>query len=273
MSKIDTYQNELRKIIADVLSTKKDDKLVNYLTSKSNLPSPRGNLELANTFSQIISELSSKEMDQIWDICTRFVKISVKDAPVNDPKEFLTFCGVIGIGTIGSMNENLTMKTLNLLKKSAEDSRWRTREAVAQALTKIIKREPQKALEELTTWIGKDNWLIMRAIAAGIADPDVLRENNELAEFGLDLHSEIFKRILQSVDRQSEEFKVLKKGLAYTLSVIVAALPGRGFEMIESLLFTDDADITWIVKQNLNKNRLKRDYSKRIDQITKKINL
>ncbi|HUT82099.1 MAG TPA: HEAT repeat domain-containing protein [Candidatus Bathyarchaeia archaeon] len=273
MSKIDTYQNELHKIISEILSSKKDDKLINYLTSHSNLPSPRGNLELANTFSQVISELSSKEMEQIWDICLRFVKISAKEAPVNDPKEFLTFCGVIGIGVIGSANDNLTLKALNLLKKSAEDSRWRTREAVAQALTKIIRREPELARDELKTWIGKDNWLIMRAVAAGIADPEILRENGELAEFGLDLHSEIFKRVLQSTNRQSDEFKVLKKGLAYTLSVVVAAIPGRGFEMIENLIFIDDVDITWIVRQNLNKNRLKRDYSKRIDQIKKKIDL
>lgn len=273
MNKIDTYQNELQSIFGELLTNKKDDKLITYLTSNSNLPSPRGNLELANVFSQIIGGLTIKEMDLMWDICLRFVKISAKEAPVNDPKEFLVFCGVIGIGTIGAANENLTLKALNLLKKSAEDSRWRAREAIAQALSKIIRREPEKSIPELKSWIGKDNWLVMRAVAAGIADPEILRENKDLAEFGLDLHYEIFERIIQSSNKQSEEFKVLKKGLAYTLSVVVAASPGRGFEMIENLLFVDDDDITWIIKQNLNKNRLKRDFSKRIEQITKKINL
>ena len=54
----------------------------------------------------------------------------------------------------------------------------------------------------------------------------------------------------------SEDFEVLKKGLAYCWSVAVVAYPEKGKKLIEKWVKTRDKDICWVMKQNLKKNRL-----------------
>jgi hypothetical protein len=59
-------------------------------------------------------------------------------------------------------------------------------------------------------------------------------------------------------DRRSEEFKILRKGLAYCWSVAVAAHPQAGRAAMEAWFACDDRDVRWIMKQNLRKKRLER---------------
>jgi hypothetical protein len=92
------------------------------------------------------------------------------EAPVNSPMEFLVFCGAHGIGVLGSLLEFFRKASVRL-KQLASDPRWRTREGVAMAIQTLIMKQPQKTLEKLEEWIEDDNWLVMRASAAGVAEP------------------------------------------------------------------------------------------------------
>jgi hypothetical protein len=56
----------------------------------------------------------------------------------------------------------------------------------------------------------------------------------------------------------------LKQGLDYSLSVIVCAVPREGFEYMRQLAEQQDADILWIVKENLKKNRLLKNFPEEI---------
>jgi hypothetical protein len=51
---------------------------------------------------------------------------------------------------------------------------------------------------------------------------------------------------------------VLRKGLAYGWSVVVAAQPSIGKRRMERWIRSQDSDVRWIMKQNLKKNRLLR---------------
>jgi hypothetical protein len=62
----------------------------------------------------------------------------------------------------------------------------------------------------------------------------------------------------------------LKQGLGYSLSVIVCAVPEEGFEYMRQLAGTQDADILWIVKENLKKNRLLKNFPEEVAS-TKKL--
>jgi hypothetical protein len=61
-----------------------------YLQEESGLPGPRGNLELAQAFA----DLGDEEKIQ------KYLLIKQEEAPVNSAKMFLTFCGVVGLGTL-----------------------------------------------------------------------------------------------------------------------------------------------------------------------------
>ncbi len=57
-------------------------------------------------------------------------------------------------------------------------------------------------------------------------------------------------------ERGSDEFRVLRQALSYCCSVVVAAHPQDGKPMLERWAGSADADIHWIVKENLKKTRL-----------------
>ena len=99
----------------------------------------------------------------------------------------------------------------------------------------------------------------MRAIAATVADPSLL-ENEEMAIWALSLHRKILGQVLETQDRKSEEFKTMRKALGYTLSVVVRAHPREGFEFMTQLIDTQDDDVKWILKENLKKKRLERNF-------------
>ena len=74
-----------------------------------------------------------------------------------------------------------------MLRKLASDPRWRVREAVAMGIQKLLTKQSQKTLKKLDNWIADNEWLTMRAIAAGVAEPPIL-EDNKIAHAALELH-------------------------------------------------------------------------------------
>lgn len=54
----------------------------------------------------------------------------------------------------------------------------------------------------------------------------------------------------------AEHFRVLSKGLEYSLSVFVASEPEAGFAMLEKFAKSRDTRMIKIVKSNLGKSRL-----------------
>jgi hypothetical protein len=91
----------------------------NYLMNESGLPGPRGNLELAQAFAEIGNE----------NLIKKYLSIKPAEAPVNSAKMFLTFCGVVGLGTLIN---NGKREYLPQLRVFASDQRWRIREGVCE---------------------------------------------------------------------------------------------------------------------------------------------
>ena len=187
-------------------------------------------------------------------------------APVNNPRELIPFCGAVGMGAFGAACPTMFAKVMTALRSSANDPRWRMREAVPMALQRLIAARPQETLNALKLWITEGNPLEMRAAAAGVAEPALLQDT-AAARAALELHEAIFCRMPEFDDRESDEFKVLRKGIGYTLSVVVQALPEEGFPLMRQLIPTQDKDVLWIVKENLKKNRLVKNFPAQVESI------
>src|SRR5512133_2133685 len=121
MSKIDTYRQEIKTI-------SEESELRSFLLASSNLPGPRGNLELAYAAAEEIPAA----------LLIEWTTLSAEDAPVNTALEFLTFCGVLGQGRLYNEGD---ARALDRIIHAASDSRWRTREAAADALQQIGKKD------------------------------------------------------------------------------------------------------------------------------------
>lgn len=266
MNRKESYKEHLTDLTNEFLKTGNAENLARYLTSNSNLPGPRGNLELAEVFADVVEEHARGESEKLWNLCMKLTQFSPVEAPVNSPEEFLVFCGARGFGVLGSSSA-LFQKALSRLKELASDPRWRTREGVAMAIQSLIRKQPQKTLKELENWIENDNWLVMRAAAAGVAEPALLK-NKQMAKSAFELHKKIFAKVVNAQERKPE-IKTLKQGLGYSLSVVVSAIPREGFEFMRQLVDTQDAGILWIVRENLRKNRLIKNFPEEVASIKK----
>jgi hypothetical protein len=212
-----------------------------FLLANSGLPGPRGNIELA----QAAAELSDEGRFLAW------LTLDPDQAPVNSPAEFLHFCGVLGLGKLVSQGQSQYLQRLRVL---AGDPRWRTREAVAMALQRLGKADMDSLLATAGIWV-HGSYFEKRAAVAALAEPVLLADPRH-AEPVLEVLDIATLAIPQSKDRKEPGFQVLRKGLAYAWSVVVAAYPQAGKPRMEAWLSHTDPDIHWIMKENLGKKRL-----------------
>ena len=233
MSKTEYYRTTLRSL-ADW-----DD----FLLIESRLPGPRANLELVSVVANEGTEAQFKH----------FLTFDAERFPANTPGEFLAVCGAVGLGRLLAQGDCSVLETL---RKCASDSRWRVREGVAMALQRLGDTDVGRLLSEMERW-SRGNFLEMRAAAASLCEPRLLKQK-EYAKQTLVLLDRITASISSSTDRNTDEFKALKKSLGYCWSVVVAANPAVGMPLMEHWFSTADRDIRWIMRENLKKKRLER---------------
>ncbi len=269
MGKKEQYFLELRPLYNKFISTGSSQELSLYLVKNSALPGRRANLELASAFKDLIAELSILNPERTIHLLLDLISNSSEIAPTNNPKEFLPFCGIWALGSIGTSCTQYFSKCVQVLHESCSDVRWRIREAAAKGLSMLYDTFPLKIYQLYLAWIKPLNesqkFLVQRAIVASLAESSYL--NQELqSNQAFELHKIIITSIynLDDDQRKSEEFKTLKKGLSYTLSVIVYFNPDKGWPFITETIKKSDKDVYWILKQNLTKNRLVKNFPKEV---------
>jgi len=198
---------------------------------------------------------------QAWDLCSRLAGLSLERAGQNTPGEFVAFCGVRGEGALGTVSVNFLESAMEALREHSGDDRWRIRESVAASIQTLLAKSPEKVLRELESWVVADHWLEMRAVAAGVAEPALMKDP-KLADAAFKLHRKALDSVLRSDYRKPAEFKALRQTLGYSLSVVAVAKPVESFELMKELLKSGDGVALWIVRENLKKNRLRRGFPK-----------
>ncbi len=227
------------------------------LMENSNLPGPRGNLELAHSFAESIAAMHVDDWQ--WDFIMEMAGMSAKDAPVNTPGEFLPFCALLALGAMygNGLPRPRRRSALATLIAASSDVRWRVREGVAQGLQLIGERNPAALQTIVTDWLPAASLLEMRAIAAGLAHPPLLGDA-AFALFSVGTARTILTTFTRADERarKTEAFKILRQGLAYCLSVYTAHCPAEGFTLMRRSAAVRDSDMAWIIKENLKKKRL-----------------
>jgi hypothetical protein len=231
MSKIYLYKNEFLNA----------QNQIQYLLDHSNLPGPRGNLELLFAAQEVGDEL-------FFQNCLKYEE---SIAPTNTPGEFVATCGAAGLGKLIVQGK---VEYFEQLKNLAADNRWRVREGVSFALQYLGKQNMDLLLTEIKKWMN-ENLFVQRAIVAGSCEPVMLKNKNHAGQV-LDCLAKIMKNIQKIVNREDESFRVLKKSLGYGLSVAMVSYPEKGKRIFAEFTKLKDKDIQWILKENLKKNRL-----------------
>jgi hypothetical protein len=233
VSKVETYRQALKALT----------EWEPYLLAESGLPGPRGNLELAAAFA---AESSSA-------LIRRYAALLPEAAPGGTAREFLAFCGVLGLARFVIAGDE---KAIRLLRARAADPRWRVREAVAMALQTLGDTDMARLLEITEDW-STGSFFEQRAAVAALCEPRLLREKGN-AKATLMTLDRITNSLSRTKGRGEEGFRVLRQALGYGWSVAVVALPEEGKRRMERWLGSPDPDVRWIVSENLKKARLAR---------------
>jgi hypothetical protein len=214
-----------------------------FLMQESGLPGPRGNLELLQAVAD----------EGTLDLFQRYLSFTPDRASTNSPEGFLAMCGVVGLGRLLAEGDR---DQLAVLRACANDPRWRVREAVAMGLQRWGDVDLPALLKAMSGWV-KGTLLERRAVAAGVCEPRLLMDPKH-ARQALKLLDTITASIVREPDRRAADFKTLRQALGYCWSVAVVASPIDGKPVMEKWLVNADADVVWIMRENLKKNRLKR---------------
>ncbi|MGO9310625.1 MAG: hypothetical protein ACLQDL_16585 [Spirochaetia bacterium] len=243
-------------------------KLRTLLEENSGLPGPRANLELAHSFAAAVGRMHLEEWQ--WEFLLQTAATSPTKAPVNTPGEYVPLCAVLALGVLygTGLPRPRRRAALSAIRTAASDPRWRLREAAAMALQLIGEQDLEALKSIVTDWLPGASALEMRAIAAGLAHPPILSDE-DFAGFCMETARTILNAISRTDarDRKQESFKILRQGMGYALSVFVSKRPGEGFTLMRKSAAVRDADISWIIRENLKKKRLTDRFAQDVQQV------
>jgi hypothetical protein len=227
-----------------------------YLREQSRLPGPRANLELVNSLSNLLTAIVPEQPDQVWILLNYFVQ-DEKTVVNNTPDEFVILCGVVAFGACATVRSEWHTEVFDMLERFATSNSWRVREGVSMALQRLLAVNPQETIEFLLELATTGNCFQQRASVAAIAEPALL-QTSAMIEAALVIQRLVLERlyVLPSDIRKHEDVRSLRQALGYTLSVVTAAAPEKGFALMRDCAGWGDSDINWILRENLKKKRL-----------------
>lgn len=228
-----------------------------YLRDNSKLPGPRANLELAHDMSHLLAASIPRNPESVYSLLKYFANGDRRAAASNTPAEFTMLCGVIAYGICAAAHAEWRVETLTILSVYATSSYWRVREGVAISYQHLLAADSQATLDHLVCLATQGDFLQQRAAVAAVAEPPILYAV-DVIDAALDIQRIVMERVhaLPLPERKNDDFRVLRRTLGYTLSVVTATDPERGFALLRECAGWDDRDIHWIVGENLKKRRL-----------------
>jgi hypothetical protein len=245
LKKTEAYMEALAPMFRD----RNAKELADYLIANSNLPGPRGNLELASALGRVIAGFPEEEW--LRSAITSWCHVG---------GEYLAFCGTLACGVIYSIwhspvrNER---EIMDLIIAGARDSRWRVREAAAMALQLIGEHDKSHLARIVGELIMRGDLLLDRMVIAGLAHPPILHDAG-LVSLCMSTSDILLERVSSqdASSRKTEPFRVLQKALGYALSVFVVASPSEGLRLLARWAKSDDRDVRRIILENLKHKRL-----------------
>ena len=255
---------DLPELLRTALVSGDDGPLRAALTDRSRLPGARMDLRLVAAFADVVGQLVGRpgdtvpEIDRLAALLDGWAALTPDEAPGDQPAVVLPAAAVASYGRVGAARPDWWDDEIAKLRRAAADDRWRVREVVAQALQTLLAADWDRTVAELRTWAGDDDPLVVRAAAAGVAEPPLLRSGP--ADRATDA-AEVQRRAVESLqripaaERRTESVRVLRTALGFTVSVVAAATGDLGLH--DEMAASDDADLRWAAAQNAKKARLR----------------
>jgi hypothetical protein len=228
-----------------------------YLREQSRLPGPRANLELVQSVSNLLAAITAEQSDKVRTLLYYLISDEREKVRSNTPAEFVMLCGIVAFGACAAVQPKWRSETFELLEDSACSMLWRVREGVVMAFQCLLSAAPQETINFIVILATRENYFQQRAAIAAIAEPPLLHTPN-MINTALTIQRLILERLhsAPAAARKHEDFRALRQTLGYTVSVVTAASPEKGFSLMHDCAMWGDPDINWVLRENLKKKRL-----------------
>jgi hypothetical protein len=238
------------------------------LVQHSGLPGARLNLRLVARFAAAAGEVACRPdppVAALEALLDRWAAMPEDQAPADRPEVILPCAAAAAYGEVGAVRPDWWDDEVAKLAVAAIDGRWRVREVVVLALQRLLDADWDRTARVLLDWAAADDPLVVRAAAAAVAEPPLLRsEDRRASAVGVQLRAVERFRAYPAQARRTPPVRVLRQALGFTISVVVAAT--GDFALLEGMAASGDPDLRWVVRENLKKGRLRR-WPARLDHI------
>ncbi|OJV64880.1 MAG: hypothetical protein BGO41_14930 [Clostridiales bacterium 38-18] len=214
---------------------------IDDLREHSNLPGPRANLELLYKFIEFAS------VEEV-EACLQVKSSNLQ----NTPDEFVLACGVAA-GIYMSMDKS-HLFSFDFIPYANHES-WRVRESVCIGFQKSIYNVASEKITRALEPLRSGTALELRTYIATVAEPALLNgymDTNLILDDLYNITLSNFKHDL----KLSESEKVLRKALGYCWSVVLCGKDANRGMFEQLMLEKKNKHISWIINENLKKNRL-----------------
>ena len=96
MGKKEDLKRELIALLDAFIATGNSRDICDYIAANSNLPGPRGNLELAAAFAELIGQYAPEKDKWLWELCAKMTEVLMAVAVFPSPREALVKSTVFG---------------------------------------------------------------------------------------------------------------------------------------------------------------------------------
>jgi hypothetical protein len=230
------------------------------LVEHSGLPGARLNLRLVSAFAGDVGEVVRRPdvpVEALEALLDGWAALPEDQAPGDRPEVILPCAAVAAYGEVGAVRPDWWGDEVAKLRAAAGDGRWRVREVVALALQRLLDADWDRTAGALLGWARADDPLVVRAAAAAVAEPPLLRPEHRWRSAKRVQQAAVDRlRDYPAAARRTPAVRVLRQALGFTVSVVVAAT--GDFALLERMAASGDADLRWAARENLKRARLHR---------------
>jgi hypothetical protein len=137
-------------------------------------------------------------------------------------------------------------------------------------LQEMIVKEPAYVVNLLEDWCRQPDAMLLRNAVIVLSEPRLLKTDPNVIASCLSFHKRAISFYLKSskLERKTSDFQLLKKTLGFSASVLISVDPTH-FPLLEDWATNDDADVRWIVKENLKKARIAKAFPDKVANLTR----
>jgi hypothetical protein len=242
------------------LASGEDAGLRAVLLDGSRLPGPRLNLGLVQEFARCVAAVVLRPeppVDALEGLLDGWAALTPEEAPGDAAAVILPCAAVAAYGAVAVARPDWWSDELAKLRRAAADDRWRVRELVATALQHVLGSDWDRTVVALLGWADDADPLVVRAAAAAVAEPRLLRDAGRAAAADAVQRHAVARLAAVPLDqRRRPDVRVLRQALGFTLGVVAAA--SGDLTLLDELSASTDADLQWIARDNVKKARLRR---------------